>query len=219
MQTSCDTIARARASPYLKCRMRADIFRAIAIALILLMTANGVALQRSPEAGDRLQRKIDEIAATGAARAPKSKVTIVTETELNSYLAFNIRDKLPRGLAQPEITMVGNGAVAGRVLVDIDEFKRGRDAQDIFDPLNYVSGQAPITARGVLRAEGGKGRFILSTAELMGVPLPRQLVQELVAYFSRTPENRRGIDLDAPFDLPAKIRRIEVKQGEALIAQ
>jgi hypothetical protein len=76
-----------------------------------------------------------------------------------------------------------------------------------------------VTARGVLRAEAGKGRFQLASAELMGVSLPRQLVQELVGYFSRTAENPRGFDLDAPFDLPAKIRRIEIKQGEALVAQ
>jgi hypothetical protein len=143
----------------------------------------------------------------------------VSEGELNSYLALNLRDKIPRGLAQPEITMVGNGSLAGRVLVDMDEFKRGRGAQDFLDPLNYISGQVPVTARGVLHAENGKGRFQLASAEMMGFPLPPQLVQELVGYFSRTAENPRGLNLEAPFDLPAKVRRIEIKQGEAMVAQ
>ncbi len=189
----------------------------IAAGLLIQLTAFGIA--RSREDGNRLQRKIDDIVANGSARTPKSKITPLSESEVNSYLAFNVRDNIPRGLAQPEISMVGNGTLTGRVLVDMDEFKRGRDTQDFLDPLNYISGQVPVTARGVLRAEGGKGRFQLASAELMGVSLPRQLVQELVGYFSRTPENPRGFDLDAPFDLPAKIRRIEIKQGEALVAQ
>jgi hypothetical protein len=189
------------------------------IAAGVLVQLTAFATTRSREDGDRLQRKIDAIVANGSARTPKPKITPVSESEVNSYLAFNIRDKIPRGLAQPEISMAGNGSLTGRVLVDMDEFKRGRDTQDFMDPLNYISGQVPVTARGVLRAENGKGRFQLASAELMGVTLPRQLVQELVGYFSRTAENPRGFDLDAPFDLPAKIRRIEIKPGEALIAQ
>jgi hypothetical protein len=189
------------------------------IAAGLLIQFTAFAITRSRENGDRLQRKIDGIVANASARTPKPKITPVSESEVNSYLTFNVRDKIPRGLAQPEISMVGNGTLAGRVLVDMDEFKRGRDTQDFLDPLNYISGQVPVTARGVLRAEAGKGRFQLASAELMGVSLPRQLVQELVGYFSRTAENPRGFDLDAPFDLPAKIRRIEIKQGEALVAQ
>lgn len=194
-------------------------FSAFCIAAALLIQCTAFALTRSRADGDRLQRKIDDIAANGSARTPKPKITPLSESEVNSYLAFNVRNQIPRGLAQPEISMVGNGTLTGRVLVDMDEFKRGRDAQDFLDPLNYISGQVPVTARGVLRAENGKGRFQLASAELMGVTLPRQLVQELVGYFSRTAENPRGFDLDAPFDLPAKIRRIEIKPGEALIAQ
>src|SRR5215813_8472843 len=130
----------------------------------VLIFFSALAMARSREEGDRLQRKIDEIAMNGSARTPKPKLTPVSEGALNSYLAFNLRDKIPRGLAQPEITMVGNGSLAGRVLVDMDEFKRGRRAEDFLDPLNYISGQVPVTARGVLRAENGKGRFQLASA-------------------------------------------------------
>jgi hypothetical protein len=49
--------------------------------------------------------------------------------------------------------------------------------------------------------------------------LPRPIVQELVAFFSRTPENPNGFDMDAPFNLPAKIREIVVNRGEAVMVQ
>ena len=212
---------RWRPSAYPVALLRTSLKRPLvfylAAAALIFFSALATALSR--EEGDRLQRKIDDIAANASSRPPRPNITPVSQTELNSYLAYNLADKIPRGLARPEITMVGSGAVAGRVLVDMDEFKRGRDAQDFLDPLNYISGQVPVTARGILRTENGKGQFQLASAELMGVSIPPQLAQELVGYFSRTAENPRGLDLNAPFDLPAKIRRIEIKQGEALIAQ
>jgi hypothetical protein len=192
---------------------------AILLIFFVAISLANAAVQRSRADGDRLQRKIDEIAANGSAARTKPKSTSVSESELNSYLAFNLRNDIPRGLAEPEIVMTGKGSVAGRVLVDIDEFNRSRGPQSILDPLSYLSGQLPVTARGVLRTNEGRGRFYLSSAELQGVPLPRSIVQELVRYFSRTADNARGIDMDEPFDLPARIRQIEVDRGEALIVQ
>ena len=87
------------------------------------------------------------------------------------------------------------------------------------DPLSYVSGQVPLTARGVLTSRDGGGQFQLGSAEILGVPLPRPIVQELVSFFSRTPEYPRGFNIDEPFNLPAKIRQVAVNQGEALIVQ
>ncbi|HTM07977.1 MAG TPA: hypothetical protein VL754_06275 [Verrucomicrobiae bacterium] len=198
---------------------RKYVCKAISAAAIFLVINTGGAAQRSAADGDRLQRKIDRIATNAAAPNVKPVTTAVSEAELNSYLAFNLSNEIPRGLAQPEILMTGNGSLAGRILVDVDEFKRGRGADDFLDPLSYVSGQVPITARGVLRTQEGRGRFYLSSAELLGVPLPKPIVQELVGYFSRTAENPRGFDIDRPFDLPAKIRRIEVNRGEAVVMQ
>ncbi|MGH7853029.1 MAG: hypothetical protein ACREP3_06285 [Candidatus Binatia bacterium] len=143
----------------------------------------------------------------------------MSETEVNSYLNFNIKGKIPRGLTNPQISGSGNGTLAGRVFVDLDEFKRQRGSGGIMDPLNYISGQVPLTVRGVLRTSGGKGQFQLISAEIHRVPIPKALLQELVTYFSRTQENPRGIDIDEPFILPAKIREVIVNQAEAVVVQ
>jgi hypothetical protein len=181
--------------------------------------ASLAAIQLSRQQGDSLARKIDEINNNGSAQPVRPKRTPMTEPEVNSYLAFNIKDKIPRGLAKPEIRIAGDGQLAGRVFVDMDEFKRGGGSGGIMDPLSYISGQVPVTARGVLRARGGKGQFQLTAAEINGVPLPKPIVQELVSFFSRTPDNPNGFSLDAPFDLPAKIREVLVNQGEAVMVQ
>jgi hypothetical protein len=52
-----------------------------------------------------------------------------------------------------------------------------------------------------------------------GVPVPKPLLQEVVSYYSRSPELPAGIDLEAPFELPARIREIRTQKGQALIIQ
>ena len=191
----------------------------IALLVLGLCVATTLALPLSKQDGDRLQGKIEEIAKNGSTVPLRARRTPVSENEVNSYLAFNAKDNVPRGLTDPQINIVGDGALAGRALVDLDEFKRHRNSQGFMDPLNYLSGKVPITARGILRTRDGKGQFQLGSATILGVPLPKPLLQELVTFFTRTPESPKGFNLDAPFDLPAKIREVAINRGEAVVVQ
>lgn len=194
----------------------------VVLALLLLVAvcaANSAAAQLSRQEGAGLQEKIDAIAKNGASTPPKPMKTIIEESEANSYLVFNLQDKIPKGLTNPQIHMLENGQLAGRVLVDIDEFKRNRQSNGVMDPLNYLSGQVPVTARGTLRTSVGKGHFQLASAELMGFPLPKPFLQELVSFFSRTRDHPGGFDIDAPFNLPAKIREAVINRGQTALVQ
>jgi hypothetical protein len=187
--------------------------------LLTLCASSSFAVALSQEDGNRLQAKIDAIVKNGAANSPKPQDFSIAEQEVNSYLIFNLKEKIPKGLAEPEITMIGDGAVAARVLVDMDEVKRRRQSRSVIDPLNYLSGQVPLNARGLLRTREGRGQLYLRSADIGGVPLPKPLLQELIGYFSRTPQNPNGFDIDAPFDLPSKIREISVRAGESIVVQ
>jgi hypothetical protein len=200
---------------------RRILWRAIFPLAAILYSAVSVmaALEISKQQGDRLERKIEEIARNGSASPVQPKKTLIPGAELNSYLNYNLKEKIPRGLTNPHVDMLGNGGLAGRVFVDLDEFKRQRGAGGFMDPLSYISGRVPLTARGVLRTKEGRGQFQLTSAEIHRVPIPKPLVQELVTFFSRSEANPRGIDIDEPFDLPAKIREILANQGEAVIIQ
>ena len=77
----------------------------------------------------------------------------------------------------------------------------------------------PVTANGTLTTQNGVGRFQLESAEISGVSIPKGLLQELLSYYSKTPENPAGINMDEPFELPARIREIRVAQGAATIVQ
>jgi hypothetical protein len=187
--------------------------------LLTLCTSSSFAVALSRQDGDRLQAKIDAMIKNAAVSPPKPREFSIAEKEVNSYLVFNLREKMPKGLTNPEITMIGDGALAARVLVDMDEVKQRRQSRSLIDPLNYLSGQVPLNARGILRTREGRGQLHLRAADIGGVPLPKPLLQELVSFFSRTSQNPNGFDIEAPFDLPSKIREISVKTGESLVIQ
>jgi hypothetical protein len=187
--------------------------------LLILAGSSSFAVALSPQDGDRLQAKIDAIVKNAAATPPRRGEFVIPEREANSYLAFNLKTQMPKGLTKPEITMIGDGALAARVLVDMDEVKQRRQSRSFIDPLSYLSGEVPLNARGILRTREGRGQLHLRSADIAGVPLPKPLLQELVSFFSRNPQNPKGFDIDAPFDLPSNIREISVKSGESLVIQ
>ena len=49
--------------------------------------------------------------------------------------------------------------------------------------------------------------------------MPKSLLQELLSYYSRTPEKPAGINMDEPFNLPSAIQEIRIGQGSAVIVQ
>jgi hypothetical protein len=82
-----------------------------------------------------------------------------------------------------------------------------------------MTGKLPLTAAGLLITQNGVGRFQLESVEISGISVPKSLLQELLSYYSKTPENPSGISIDDPFELPAKIKEIKVGRGEALVVQ
>src|SRR6266540_345991 len=102
---------------------------------------------------------------------------------------------------------------------DADQLRRQKNPTSLLDPMNYLAGRLPVTATGLLRTSNGMGRFQLESASVSGVPIPKLLLQEIVSYYSRTPDKPSGISLDDAFALPARIREIQVERGQAIIVQ
>jgi hypothetical protein len=144
--------------------------------------------------------------------------TQLTDTEVNAYLKFLAGSQIPNGIVDPILRAAGNGRVTGQALVDLDAV-RTQKKRGWTDPLGYLMGKVPVTAAGTLTTQNGVGRFNLESAHLSGIPVPKSLLQELVSYYSRTPENPAGINMDEPFELPAAIKEIKVGVGTAVVVQ
>lgn len=147
-----------------------------------------------------------------------ARTTTLTDVEVNSYLKFLAGSQVPVGIVEPTLHAVGNGRITGSALVDLDAV-RTQKQRGWMDPLAYLMGRLPVTAAGVLTTQNGVGRFQLESAEISGVTIPKSLLQELLTYYSRTPEKPTGINMDEPFELPAAIREIRVGNGTAAVVQ
>jgi hypothetical protein len=170
------------------------------------------------EDADRFNGKVSAILANGSAARPISRRTQILERELNAYIAFDAKENIPAGVVNPTVTMIGDGRVGGNAEVDLDQVRTARK-RGMFDPLGYLSGRLPVSAVGMLTTKDGVGHFTFVSAEISGVPIPKVVLQELVSYYSRSPERPDGINLDDPFELPVAIRQIDVAKGEAVVVQ
>jgi hypothetical protein len=194
-------------------------------ALALLVSAAAIAgasADISRERAQAFERKLAQIIRNGevslAGNGPERRTT-VTQDEVNSYLRFSAGDQIPVGVTDPQITVLGGGRLSGRAVVDLDAVRKARSSGGWLDPWSYLTGRVPLTAEGVLHTHEGRGRFVLEQAAVAGVPIPKTVLQEIVSYYSRRPELPEGIDLDAPFELPVGIRRIEIHEKSVTIVQ
>jgi hypothetical protein len=193
------------------------------LCCLLVATASlpGSALQKgiSRQAADRLLRKVIAINDNGLASRPAPARTTVMEDELNSFLVLDAREQLPAGVAEPRVEMLGEGRVAAHATVDLDAVRRQGGSGGWLDLSSYLHGRLPVSAAGTLRTARGVARLELESAEIYGIRIPKTLLQEVVSYYSRSQENPRGLNLDDPFPLPARIREIEVRKGQAIVLQ
>lgn len=173
---------------------------------------------------DQFERKLLTIVQHGAlpsihaSRSRASQRTAVTEAELNAYLRLKARAQIPAGVMDPYVWAESSGRLSGAATVDLDVV-RDSQTRGWLDPIRYLRGRLLVRATGVLRTSEGMGRFELESAVVGGLPVPRSVLRELVSYYSRTDANPAGIDMDAPFALPAAILRIDVLPGRAVIIQ
>jgi hypothetical protein len=170
---------------------------------------------------DRFQAKLGRIVVQGKSAPLKSaqpRSTPITDAELNSYLRFNAKDQVPVGILEPTLNALGDGRVSGRAVVDLDVVRKQKQ-RGWLDPVGYLSGRLPVTAAGRLTTKEGKGQFQLESAEISGVTVPKAVLQELLSFYSKSAESPNGIDMDAPFELPSRIREIRVGTGTATVVQ
>ena len=172
----------------------------------------------SQREADSLQRKILAIQQFATSPLSGARLTPVSEAELNSYIRFALAADLPAGVVEPYVAIVGNGEVRGRAVVDLDAVRTARP-RGWLDPLAYVTGRVPVTATGRLVAQDGAARFEFWNATLAGVGVPKAVLDELVAFYTRSAASPRGLSLDDAFELPARIAEITVEPGRAIVIQ
>jgi hypothetical protein len=199
--------------------MRSRVMFSLVIALgsVVLLSASAAGPAARADA-DALRQKFMQIATNAMAETPEARQTAVTEDEVNAYIQALPAEELPQGLLDPQVNILPDGRLSGRATVDLDAIRAARtqDGAGAFIPL---SGKVPVEATGVLRTGQGVGAFTLESVTVSGVVVPKSMLQELIAQYTRSDASPEGVNLEAPFRLPARIREIRTARGQAVIVQ
>jgi len=166
----------------------------------------------------RLQAKLDKITKNGLAKRAAGR-TAISEAELNSYLRYELGDKIPPGVKDPWVTILDENRVSGRAVVDLTQLAESKRSGAMLDPWNLVGGSLPIAVDGVLRTKNGIGTFGVQSVALSGITVPNWMLQEIVSYYSKSSATPQGVSIDKPFELPAGIREIQLAKGQAIVVQ
>jgi hypothetical protein len=167
----------------------------------------------------RLQAKLDRITNGTRGLGKTSATTPITETEVNSYLQYELGDRIPPGVTDPWVSILESGRLAGKATVDLARVGQSRKSSGMLDPFNFLTGSLPLVVNGVLKTQNGIANFAVESASISSVPVPVWMLQEIVSYYSKSESAPNGVAIDKPFALPNGIREIRTARGEATVVQ
>ena len=189
------------------------------VLIIAALASAHAAATVTRQNADAFSKKVALIRQQSETGSRTGRRTPLTQDEVNSWLVYQSQPHLPSGISSPEVTILGQGRVSGNAVVDLESIAKRRSSGGTLDPWNLVGGRVPVTVEGILHTRDGLGRFEVQSAAIAGLPVSPAFLQELLSYYSRSPERPQGVRLDDTFSLPANIRQIEVGQGQAVVVQ
>lgn len=162
---------------------------------------------------DRAEQKFNYIHENGKREYPDSHPTLLTEQEINSYLASD-RVQLPAGIES--VRLVGTaGRITGRCRVDFDRVRAGQGNSNSL--LRLFSGVHDVVVEAQASGSNHRGRVHVNSVMIDGIEVP-QFVLELFVDKYVTPRYP-GVGLDSAFALPDKIETATVGQHEVTVLQ
>lgn len=206
--------------------MRDRLSRHSILALLIALAFGITAAAQSADAkrdNEKMQQSLAAIlgrAHTPLAKGktPATQRTTFTDSQLNAWLVLDGKDNVPVGLVDPKVTFLPAGKVTAKAVVDLDAVRKSK-SRGMLDPMNLLTGLMPVTLTGTLSGANGLGTFDVESAALGTWPLPRAILQELIGYYSKSPEYPDGIALGKPFPLPAAVKGLIIARGAATVVQ
>ena len=176
--------------------------RATRISAILLICSACIAGQQARSQhrlADSLQRKLDHIEANGKLAHPDQTPTVMTEEEINDYIAAG-RVKLPQGVKK--VTFQGqSGLLTALATIDFDEIRAGQRSSNPL--LSIFSGTHNVRVEADAAASSGKGKVHVRTVSIDGIDVPRMALEYFMSRYV-TPKYP-NVGVDSVFQLPDKI--------------
>jgi hypothetical protein len=169
----------------------------------------GKAVEVSPKAAKSLQQKKDAIKNAEGDPAHKPRSVELSESELESYLLFSLKDEIPAQVDSADVQL-GHDTVALDTQITFASNATGNPLTDAL-----VGGTHNLFVKGKFVAQKSRGKFDLQEVKVDGIPVPNVLIQALIKKYV-TPKYPE-VDLNEPFDMPWGIEELRVEPGKAIV--
>jgi hypothetical protein len=187
----------------------------------LAATTLGAAQDFTQAEATSLDRKVQAIVKRGLTppKPPTPLRTSLTEREVNAYFKFN-SDLFPKGVVNPLMRFSDAGRLSAQATVDLEAIRKSRP-RSALDPMNLVAlaGSVNMLVAGTLKSRAGMGTLIVESASLGGIPIPGEVLREVVLFYTKTPDLPEGFDITKPFPLPVGIREVQTQRGAVTVVQ
>lgn len=147
-----------------------------------------------------------------------AREVIITERAVNGFMRFQAADRLPPGLADPELRMEAGGRLTVTATVDLDAV-REQQSPGRLNPLRFLGGRLPVTAIGIVRSTRRTLTIQIESARVGSLSVPATLVAELVRIYTRSDQYPDGIDVSEPIPLPSGIDAVRVESRRTVVVQ
>jgi hypothetical protein len=162
---------------------------------------------------DSMQAKLDHIQENGEQTHPDQAPTVMTEEEVNDYIASG-RIILPQGVKK--LRLEGRaGVVTAFLVVDFDEIRAGQNSSNPM--LSMFSGQHNVSVEASAAGSGGQGRVEVREVVIDGITVPRMALEYFVSKYIAPKYPNIGID--SQFHLPNKVDLATVGYHKLTVTQ
>ena len=146
-----------------------------------------------------MQSKINYIEQNARKSPPNPAPTVMTEEEINAYLASG-QVQLPQGVNK--VRLQGqSGKVDAFLNVDFDKIREGQHSSNPL--MGLFSGVHDVTVETDASGAGGQGKVHVNTVSLDGTEIPHMALEYFVdKYITAKYPN---IGMDSQFKLPERI--------------
>ncbi len=150
-------------------------------------------------AADSAARKFQHIQENGRRAHPDQTPTVLSEREINAYLASG-QMQLPKGVRSVRFTGTP-GNVAANASVDFDAITAGRRSANPL--LGLFSGVHDVVVTADASGSGGRGHVHVQSVAIDGITVPRMALEFFIDHYLKPKHPEIG--MDSTFQLPDRI--------------
>jgi hypothetical protein len=182
----------------------------IPVVLLIFLTSS---IAAAPNNASSCEAKLQHIQQNAAAAKPDPAPTVLTEDEINAYIAAG-KVQLPKGVQKVRFSGAPN-VVTTYARVDFDKLTEGRSMNPLMAAL--FTGVHDIVVVSDADAAGGVAHVVVQSVTLDGTQIPRMALEYLVDHFVKPKYPAAG--LDSRFQLGYRIDTAQVGTHKLTVRQ